>query len=428
MRLTFFSLAVMSRFTAGRSLRCGAVVVTAGALMSAALAVTPANASGDAAVKIGTLQNKGSQAVSSAQTGNSYLEGSVTDGTSWYAIGHTASAQHVSTSNLVKVKLGDPDAKPTASRLYKPTTSGSSTTVNELGHANDMTWNADTDKLMIPAWEWSDDATTKKAPDQGQLIRQVDPSSLKVDKTVKAPTGTLALCYDSVNNRYAGGVPGGKLWSGNWDSDGKYHAIKAPTTKELAGSPTPQGLECDSHYIYLLGSSGDKQHQGENHIYVLDWNFKLVKTYALNSSGVEVEAMTHRKSVFYLAMNKQGDTSYKSLHKVEDFQYQVAYDKNGGSGTMAATTVLYGNPTKLAKNKFTRSGYTFRGWHATRVAADASKSTRLYWNPKDHSAAHWYKPGAEPSGWELAVYSDGATVAKSAHLGQVKLSAVWQAN
>ena len=43
--------------------------------------------------------------------------------------------------------------------------------------------------------------------------------------------------------------------------------------------------------------------------------------------------------------------------------YTIAYNANGGSGTMADTTgVKYGVATTLRSNTFTRTGYTFAGW------------------------------------------------------------------
>ena len=43
--------------------------------------------------------------------------------------------------------------------------------------------------------------------------------------------------------------------------------------------------------------------------------------------------------------------------------YTVAYDNNGGSGTMASSACVYGTPMALTANAFTRTGYTFAGWN-----------------------------------------------------------------
>jgi uncharacterized repeat protein (TIGR02543 family) len=43
--------------------------------------------------------------------------------------------------------------------------------------------------------------------------------------------------------------------------------------------------------------------------------------------------------------------------------YTVAYNANGGNGSMAASTHTYGVPKNLTANAFTRTGHTFAGWN-----------------------------------------------------------------
>ena len=47
--------------------------------------------------------------------------------------------------------------------------------------------------------------------------------------------------------------------------------------------------------------------------------------------------------------------------------YTIAYDANGGSGTTAQTAATYDADVRLARNGFTRVGYSFAGW-ATRAS------------------------------------------------------------
>ena len=42
--------------------------------------------------------------------------------------------------------------------------------------------------------------------------------------------------------------------------------------------------------------------------------------------------------------------------------YQVAFDANGGDGSMESQDMVYGQPQSLAACAFTRTGYTFAGW------------------------------------------------------------------
>lgn len=46
-------------------------------------------------------------------------------------------------------------------------------------------------------------------------------------------------------------------------------------------------------------------------------------------------------------------------------EYTITYDANGGKGSMLKQTVVEGQTIKLTKNKFTRSGYKFKGWNIT---------------------------------------------------------------
>lgn len=54
--------------------------------------------------------------------------------------------------------------------------------------------------------------------------------------------------------------------------------------------------------------------------------------------------------------------------------YTVKYNANGGSGSMSSTTHDYDISKNLAKNTFTRSGYTFLGWSTSSSATSASFS------------------------------------------------------
>lgn len=61
--------------------------------------------------------------------------------------------------------------------------------------------------------------------------------------------------------------------------------------------------------------------------------------------------------------------------------YQVQYNANGGTGSMANTSHVYGTSSNLRANSFSRSGYTFTGWNTredgtgTALANNASIST-----------------------------------------------------
>lgn len=51
--------------------------------------------------------------------------------------------------------------------------------------------------------------------------------------------------------------------------------------------------------------------------------------------------------------------------------YKVKYNANGGSGTMPDSSHIYGTPSALTTNTFTKFGYSFKGWATTLAKAEA---------------------------------------------------------
>lgn len=51
--------------------------------------------------------------------------------------------------------------------------------------------------------------------------------------------------------------------------------------------------------------------------------------------------------------------------KWEAVTYYIEYDANGGTGTMEHTVHVYGKPSNIRKNTFTKTGYIFSGWSTT---------------------------------------------------------------
>jgi uncharacterized repeat protein (TIGR02543 family) len=91
------------------------------------------------------------------------------------------------------------------------------------------------------------------------------------------------------------------------------------------------------------------------------------------------------------AKTKTGAVAYKNAASVKNLRadggtqtlfakwtattYKVAFNANGGTGTMAAQSVKYDATAKLRANAFTREGYTFAGWSKTKTGAVAYKNT-----------------------------------------------------
>ena len=80
--------------------------------------------------------------------------------------------------------------------------------------------------------------------------------------------------------------------------------------------------------------------------------------WATSASG-SVE-YSNGQSVSNLTTTKGGRVMLYAVWQVNT--YTVAYNANGGTGTMDNTTHTYGVASNLRANAFTRSGYTFEGW------------------------------------------------------------------
>ena len=81
----------------------------------------------------------------------------------------------------------------------------------------------------------------------------------------------------------------------------------------------------------------------------------------------------------------------------------INYDSNEGTGIMQSETILSTDKTNLSKNIFTKDGYAFKGWLASRKYK--SNVEYLYVNP--NGGGGWFEKGAQPSGWsKLYLLSD----------------------
>ena len=103
--------------------------------------------------------------------------------------------------------------------------------------------------------------------------------------------------------------------------------------------------------------------------------------------------------------------------------FTVRYNANGGTGTMADTTVPYGSGTAMRSNTFTRSGYSFTGWYAHRT-------TQNQWYYTNGSSSGWYAEGAQPSGYTKYLYKDGIKLSNTSAVDGdvVVMYAQWERN
>lgn len=111
---------------------------------------------------------------------------------------------------------------------------------------------------------------------------------------------------------------------------------------------------------------------------------------------------------------------WKSIH------YTIKYDSNDGTGTMADQTITYEGYTKVRPNTFTKSGYTFGGWHASRIKDGVTQ----YLYTSTGSNWEWYDEGKQPSGYKLYLYRYDETTGRATTIDGdvITLHAQWTPN
>ena len=81
--------------------------------------------------------------------------------------------------------------------------------------------------------------------------------------------------------------------------------------------------------------------------------------WATSASGEEV-VYSDSQSVSNLTKESNGIVNLYAIWAAHN--YSVKFNANGGSGSMANQSFVYGEWKKLTANAFTRTGYTFQGW------------------------------------------------------------------
>ena len=106
--------------------------------------------------------------------------------------------------------------------------------------------------------------------------------------------------------------------------------------------------------------------------------------------------------------------------------YTIKYDANGGTGTMADQSITYEGYTKVRPNTFTKSGYTFGGWYASRIKDGVTQ----YLYTSTGSNWEWYDEGKQPSGYRLYLYRYDETTGRATTIDGdvITLHAQWTVN
>lgn len=271
--------------------------------------------------------------------------------------------------------------------------------ITNMGHSNDMTYNSDKDYLVV----------ANNAP-YYDVVTLIDPDTLEPIKDVKIDEDIYSISYNAKRKCYVVGL------SGTYDFallDDEFKVIK-----EFDGVKTGytrQGGDCDDDYIYFVQSGGN------NLLVIYDYSGAHITDIPMTDSD-EVENIFHIGNTFYTSMYYRGNTLYRiGFSDATNISYKVSYGAGFDIGedveTMKATTVPYGESTKLSPCTYTRDGYFFSGWRVQRTCDDKFIG---------------YRNGANDYEWldgdevfEYVLFDDEEPVAETVRYGNVKLSAMW---
>lgn len=266
-----------------------------------------------------------------------------------------------------------------------------------MGHSNDMTYNADKKYLVC----------ANNAP-YYDVVTLIDPETLAPTKDIQIDEDIYAIAYNPKRKMYVVGLSGGydfALLDSDFKVKKKFEGVKTGYTR--------QGCDCDDDYIYFVQSGGS------NMLVIYDYSGKHVASIPLDSSD-EVENIFHIGNTFYVSMFYYGNKLHRiGFSEQTKITYTVSYDANGGQGEMKNTVVHYGDETKLRANSFTREGYFFTGWKAQR-----SSDGKYIGRRNGSSEIEWLD---EEDVFNYVLYDDEETVASTVMYGSVKMSAVWTA-
>lgn len=214
------------------------------------------------------------------------------------------------------------------------------------------------------------------------------------------------------------GTRGNLSYTANWSANNYYvtfngnggslNVMDGTIAKNNNGTATAK-VQYDFNYYYSLG------------ILVTKPGYIFKGFYDAPSGGTQVfrvDGTTRCLSVTSKYYNENNIWKYTEnvtfYAQWEPVHYTIKYDANGGTGTMADTSVTYDSGTIIRKNIFIREGYSFSYWYMSRTnngkiewfygKSNASSIEMSYIN-----ADSWYEEGKNPPGTEKYKLTDGHT-------------------
>lgn len=157
----------------------------------------------------------------------------------------------------------------------------------KLGHANDMTYVAETNELYV-------------AQCFANQVSIVDPESLTIKETICLDLyfSVYAIDYNPSKDSFVMGV--GQAGMAMFDRELNLYDTAMPQDTTLV----TQGICADDQYVYhVLYSTKSNTEEPDNMIFVLDWEGNLITKVPIGLEGYEPENISLVGNTFYIGCN-----------------------------------------------------------------------------------------------------------------------------
>jgi len=191
--------------------------------------------------------------------------------------------------------------------VYKP---------SEIGHANAMTYNPSTGKLMLTTWQ----PDGKKNYNVNRLA-YVDPATLEIASYGNVEPSRIIsnICYNPSTDQYV-------MNGGIYDSSFKLtsETIYDFTGKAAYGDKTTfgQGIACDANNIYVIRYYANKTKPHTN-LYIYDWSGTLTAVYRVKDLKDEAENVFVLNGKLYMGVNNGSTYLGKSSDNKNDYYIRL---------------------------------------------------------------------------------------------------------
>ncbi len=306
--------------------------------------------------------------------------------------------------------------------------------IDPLQHANDMTYNENTDEIVIACCsEYEQRICTISAE---QLQNESAPKNF-IEYDISCVISSID--YNKTRNQYVVSTKEAKNYL--VVLDGNFNLIKGigdKTTYTSDENWNRQGISCDNKYIYysyFLSSGNTTTYTLQNKIRIFDWSGNYIKTLLIDvvegtDRIYEIENIIFTDDKVLLGFNCPVTSQNRRFcyADITDLTYHIEYcpDENineyiGVENDNVSSIMFRGIPTELYKFRVKQPGKNFVGWTLYRSEVD-----KWYYETPSGTKS-WYKEGSQPTGSTKVIYEDKKAVTQTGASGEhLLMCAQWE--